>query len=77
MNFVYILSRKSFLTVTIQQLTVFIHRRFKYKVRIFHTDNEPALGEKFDTWMKGKGTLSNTRPDIPQPKVEPPNDQED
>jgi hypothetical protein len=49
MNFVYILSRKFFLTNTILYFAAFIRRRFKYKVKTFHTDNEPALGEKFDT----------------------------
>jgi hypothetical protein len=48
-NFVYTLSRKSFLTNTILIFTAFIRRKFKYKVKTFHTDNEPALREKFDT----------------------------
>jgi GAG-pre-integrase domain len=49
MNFVYTLPRKSFLTVTIQQFTALIRRRFKYEVGTFHADNETALGENFDT----------------------------
>jgi hypothetical protein len=49
MNFVYTLPRKSFLTDIILIFTAFIRRRFKYKVKTFHTDNEPALGEKFNT----------------------------
>jgi hypothetical protein len=49
MNFVYTLSRKSFLTDTILYFAAFIRRRFKYEVKAFHTDNESALGEKFNT----------------------------
>jgi hypothetical protein len=49
MNFIYTLFRKSFLTDTILNFAAFIRRRFKYKVKTFHTDNKPALKEKFDT----------------------------
>jgi hypothetical protein len=66
MNFVYTLSRKSFLTDTILQFAAFIRPRFKYKVRTFHTDNEPALGDKFDTWIKDNGyTAEYTAPHTP------------
>jgi hypothetical protein len=66
MNFVYTLPRKSFLTTTILQFTAFVRRRFDYKVRIFHIDNEPALGDKFDTWIKGNGyTVEYSAPYTP------------
>jgi hypothetical protein len=66
LNFVYTLSRKSFLTDTILRFTAFIRRRFNYRVRIFHTDNEPALGEKFDTWIKDNGyTVEYSAPYTP------------
>jgi hypothetical protein len=44
--------RKSFLTNIILIFTAFIRRRFKYEVKTFYIDNEPALGEKFNTWVK-------------------------
>jgi transposase InsO family protein len=66
MNFVYTLSRKSFLTDTILYFAAFIRRRFKYEVQTFHTDNEPALGEKFDTWVKDNGyTVEYSAPYTP------------
>jgi hypothetical protein len=66
MNFVYTLSRKSFFTDTILRFTAFIRRRFNYRVRIFHTDNEPALGEKFDAWIKDNGyTVEYSAPYTP------------
>jgi hypothetical protein len=52
-------------------------RGFKYEVGIFHSDNELALGEKLDTWMKEKRYTIEYTAHIPQAKMEPPNDQED
>jgi hypothetical protein len=66
MNFVYTLSQKSFLNDTILTFTAYIRRRFGYEVRIFHTDNERALGETFDTWIKGNGyTVEYSAPYTP------------
>jgi GAG-pre-integrase domain/Subtilase family len=55
LNFVYTLATKSLLTSTIQQFTAFVHRRFGFEIKIFHSDNERTLGKKFDTWIKDNG----------------------
>jgi hypothetical protein len=66
MNFMYTLSSKSLLTNTILHFAAFIRRRFNYSVRIFHTDNETALGEKFNTWVKDNGyTVKYSAPYTP------------
>ena len=55
MNFVYTLPTKSLLTDTIQQFAAFIRRRFGYEIKVFHTDNERTLGDRFNTWIKQEG----------------------
>ena len=63
LNFVYTLPTKSLLTSTIQQFTAFVRRRFGFKIKIFHSDNERTLGENFDTWIKENGyTFESSAP---------------
>lgn len=69
MNWVYTHSEKTqraFLEI-FEDFTTYIERQFNRKIKIFRTDNEPALGNDFKAWAKREGIdLETSTPYAPE-----------
>ena len=59
MNYVYTLPLRNQeqLLANFKEFTAMVERQYGYQAKIYHKDNEKALGNRFDDWTRTSGIL--------------------
>lgn len=57
MNFVYLLTNKnaSSILTSLKQFATYCYRQFQKKIKIFHSDQDPGLGNHYNDWISDEG----------------------